>query len=102
MAQGTGRTKKEAESQAAKSTLARLGEFFGLGLTEDERSERVIAQAQAKADEVAAQAQAKVDKVAAQQQAKAEKAAARAAEIAEKERLKAERRQRALMPGDES
>ena len=38
LAQGTGRTKKEAESQAAKSTLARLGEFFGLGLTEDERA----------------------------------------------------------------
>ena len=113
LAQGTGRTKKEAESQAAKSTLARLGEFFGLGLTEDQRSERVIAQAQAKADEVAAQAQAKVDvvtaqaqakvdKVAAQQQAKAEKAAARAAEIAEKERLKAERRQRAQAASDES
>ena len=102
LAQGTGRTKKEAESQAAKSTLARLGEFFGLGLTEDERSERLIAQAQAKADEVAAQAQAKVDKVAAQQQAKAEKAAARAAEIAEKERLKAERRARSLTAGDES
>ena len=31
LARGTGRTKKEAESQAAKSTLARLGEFFGLG-----------------------------------------------------------------------
>ena len=112
LAQGTGRTKKEAESQAAKSTLARLSEFFGLGLTEDQRSERVIAQAQAKADEVAAlaqarvevataQAQAKVDKVTAQQQAKAEKAAARAAEIAEKERLKAERRQRAQAAGDE-
>jgi len=100
LAQGTGRTKKEAESQAAKSTLARLGEFFGLGLTEDERSERVIAQAQAKADNVAAQAQAKVDKVTAQQQAKAEKAAARAAEVAEKERLKAERRQRALGAGE--
>lgn len=31
LALGTGRTKKEAESQAAKSTLARLGEFFGIG-----------------------------------------------------------------------
>ena len=28
LAQGSGRTKKEAESQAAKSTLARLSEFF--------------------------------------------------------------------------
>ena len=95
LAQGTGRTKKEAESQAAKSTLARLGEFFGLGLTEDEKSERVTAKAQAKADKVAAQAQAKIDQVTAQQQAKADKAAAQAAEVVEKERLKAERRMRA-------
>ena len=100
LAQGTGRTKKEAESQAAKSTLARLGEFFGLGLTEDEKSERVTAKAQAKADKVAAQAQAKVDKVTAQQQAKADKAAAQAAEVAEKERLKAERRMRAQDLGE--
>ncbi len=35
LALGTGRTKKEAESQAAKSTLARLGEFFGLGADAD-------------------------------------------------------------------
>lgn len=34
LARGTGRTKKEAESQAAKSTLSRLGEFFGLGMDE--------------------------------------------------------------------
>ena len=96
LAQGTGRTKKEAESQAAKSTLARLGEFFGLGLTEDEKSERVTAKAQAKADKVAAQAQDRIDKVTAQQQAKAEKAAAQAAEVAEKERQKAKRRQRVI------
>lgn len=31
LARGVGRTKKEAESQAAKSTLARLSEFFGIG-----------------------------------------------------------------------
>ena len=31
LALGTGRTKKEAESQAAKSTLARLQEFLGFG-----------------------------------------------------------------------
>ena len=30
LAQGVGRTKKEAESQAARSTLARLSDFFGL------------------------------------------------------------------------
>ena len=56
LAQGTGRTKKEAESQAAKSTLARLGEFFGLGVTEDERAEKAAAAAQAKAEKAAAKA----------------------------------------------
>ena len=94
LAQGTGRTKKEAESQAAKSTLARLGEFFGLGLTDAERADRAVAQAQAKADKATAQAQAKADKVYAQQRAKAEKAQARAAEVAERERARAEKRQR--------
>ena len=71
LAQGTGRTKKEAESQAAKSTLARLGEFFGLGLTEDEKAE----------------------KAASREQARAEKAAAKAAEKAERARKKTEKRQ---------
>ena len=101
LAQGTGRTKKEAESQAAKSTLARLGEFFGLGLTEDERGERAVAQAQAKADKATALAQAKADKVVAQQLAKAEKAQARAAEVAERERVRAQKRQRLSLPSDE-
>ena len=82
LAQGTGRTKKEAESQAAKSTLARLGEFFGLGLTDDERIERVAAQQQARGDKVTASAQAKLDK-----------ATARAAENREKERKKSEKKQ---------
>ena len=94
--------KKEAESQAAKSTLARLGEFFGLGLTEDERGERAVAQAQAKADKATAIAQAKADKVVAQQLAKAEKAQARAAEVAERERVRAQKRQRLSLPSDES
>lgn len=94
LAQGTGRTKKEAESQAAKSTLARLGEFFGIGISEDERVERVTAQQQAKAEKVYTQAQATIDKVTAQQQAKAEKAAARAAERIQAERKKSEKRQR--------
>ena len=84
LAQGTGRTKKEAESQAAKSTLARLGEFFGLGLTDDERIERVAAQQRARVDKVTASAQAKLDK-----------AHARAAESREKERQRAEKKQRA-------
>ena len=82
LARGTGRTKKEAESQAAKSTLARLGEFFGLGLTEDERVERVAAQQQARVDKVTASAQAKLDK-----------AAARAASNRERERKRNEKKQ---------
>lgn len=94
LAQGTGRTKKEAESQAAKSTLARLGEFFGLGLTDEERVERIEAQQTAKAEKVIAQAQATIDKVSAQQQAKAQKAASRAAERIQAERKKSEKRQR--------
>ena len=64
LASGTGRTKKEAESQAAKSTLARLSEFFGLGMDGQERAERAAAQAQAKAEKSVAQAQAKVEKAA--------------------------------------
>ncbi|WP_251231737.1 ribonuclease III [Adlercreutzia aquisgranensis] len=57
LARGTGRTKKEAESQAAKSTLARLGEFFGLGLTEEEKTEKAEAAKQAKAEKAAAKAE---------------------------------------------
>ena len=91
LAQGTGRTKKEAESQAAKSTLARLGEFFGLGLTEDEKVERVAAQQQARVDKVTASAQAKLDK-----------ATARAAENRERERMRAEKKQQRAADSDES
>ena len=64
LASGTGRTKKEAESQAAKSTLARLSEFFGIGLDERERAEKAVEKAQAKAEKTVAQAQAKAKKVA--------------------------------------
>ena len=49
LARGTGRTKKEAESQAAKSTLARLGEFFGLGVDGEARAEKAAARAEEKA-----------------------------------------------------
>ena len=70
LAQGTGRTKKEAESQAAKSTLARLGEFFGLGLTEDEKAEKAAAAAQAKAEKAAAKAAEKERKKAARNKQK--------------------------------
>lgn len=91
LARGTGRTKKEAESQAAKSTLARLGEFFGIGMDEraraekaaeaaQEKAEKTLAAAQAKAEKTVAVAMAKADKVTATAQARAEKAAKRAAE----------------------
>ncbi|HIT45982.1 MAG TPA: ribonuclease III [Candidatus Aphodovivens excrementavium] len=62
LALGTGRTKKEAESQAAKSTLARLGEFFGLGLDGDARAEKAEAAAKAKAEKAEAAARAKAAK----------------------------------------
>ena len=80
LARGTGRTKKEAESQAAKSTLARLGEFFGLGLDEEAKAERAEKAKQAKAE----QAAAKAEKAAQVKQAKAEHAAAKAEEKARK------------------
>lgn len=79
LARGVGRTKKEAESQAAKSTLARLSEFFGIGLTGEQQAER----AEKAAAEKAARAEEKAAKVAARAAEKAaraeEKAASRAA-----------------------
>lgn len=57
LARGTGRTKKEAESQAAKSTLARLSEFFGMGLNEEAKKKKAEAAKKAKADKVAAKAE---------------------------------------------
>ena len=62
LARGTGRTKKEAESQAAKSTLSRLGEFFGLGMDEQARAEKAAAAKRAKADKAAARAEEKARK----------------------------------------
>ena len=62
LAQGTGRTKKEAESQAARTTLERLGEFFGLGLTPEEKADKQAAAAKAKAEKQAAAAKAKAEK----------------------------------------
>ncbi|MEG0503964.1 MAG: ribonuclease III [Raoultibacter sp.] len=59
LARGTGRTKKEAESQAAKSTLARLSDFLGLGAeSKAARSEK----AAAKAERAAARAEDKARK----------------------------------------
>ena len=75
LAQGTGRTKKEAESQAARTTLERLGEFFGLGLTPEEKAEKQAAAAKAKAEKQAAAAKAKAEKQAAAAKAKAERQA---------------------------
>ena len=69
LARGVGRTKKEAESQAAKTTLARLSEFFGLGGGEEKAAEKA-----AKAEEKAA-----------------EKAEAEAAKAEERARKKSER-----------
>ena len=89
LARGTGRTKKEAESQAAKSTLARLGEFFGLGLTEEERAAKEKAAAQAKAEKAAARA-AKEEAAA---HARAEKASERARIKAEKEAARLQKKQ---------
>lgn len=74
LAQGVGRTKKEAESQAAKSTLARLGEFFGIGLDEAARKKKDEAIAKAKADKAAAKAM----RDEANRQAKEQKARVRA------------------------
>ncbi len=63
LALGTGSTKKEAESQAAKSTLARLGEFFGLGLDNQTRAEKAEAAARAKAEKAEARAAKAEEKV---------------------------------------
>ena len=76
LARGTGRTKKEAESQAAKSTLARLSEFFGIGMSEQARAEKDAAAKRARASKAAEKAEAQ----AAAMQAKADKAAAKAAD----------------------
>lgn len=62
LAQGTGRTKKEAESQAAKSTLARLGEFFGLGKKRDDVADAKAKDKKAKKAEAQAKKKRKQDK----------------------------------------
>lgn len=54
LALGTGRTKKESERQAAKSTLARLGEFFGLGDSADQDAKRAKKDAAKKAKQARA------------------------------------------------
>lgn len=46
LARGTGKTKKEAESQAAKSTLASLGESFQSNTSKPTRAEKAAAKAE--------------------------------------------------------
>ncbi|HIS40409.1 MAG TPA: ribonuclease III [Candidatus Aphodovivens avistercoris] len=77
LALGTGRTKKEAESQAAKSTLARLGEFFGLGMDSEARAEKAAAAQQAKAEKAEAAAKAKAAKAEEKARRKSEREAAK-------------------------
>lgn len=78
LARGVGRTKKEAESQAAKSTLARLSEFFGIGLSDEQQAEKAAEKA-ARAEEKAATRAAKAAEREAAAQAKAAAKAERAA-----------------------
>ena len=80
LARGVGRTKKEAESQAAKTTLARLSEFFGIGLSDEQQAEKAAekaARAEEKAATRAAKAAEREAQAAAKAQAKAERAAKR-------------------------
>ena len=70
LARGTGRTKKEAESQAAKSTLARLSDFLGLGA--DAKAARTE-KAAAKAALAAARAEDKARKKSERDRAKLDK-----------------------------
>ena len=78
LARGVGRTKKEAESQAAKTTLARLSEFFGIGLSDEQQAE-TAAETAARAEEKAATRAAKAAEREAQAAAKAAAKAERAA-----------------------
>ena len=78
LAQGTGRTKKEAESQAAKSTLARLGEFFGIGLDPEEKAAKEAEAKRVKAERAAEAKRVKAEKAAAADEKRAEKAAEKA------------------------
>ena len=66
LARGTGRTKKEAESQAAKSTLAR-------GVDGEARAEKAEAAKQAKAEKAAARAEEKARKKSERERAKQRK-----------------------------
>ncbi len=77
LAQGIGRSKKEAESQAAKSTLARLSEFLGFGLDDDAKAAKEQAAKQARAAKAEQKAQKAAKAKAAKEKRANEKAAAR-------------------------
>lgn len=62
LAQGSGRTKKEAESQAAKSTLAHLAEFFGLGMDEETKAAKNAENARMRAEKQEAKAKARAER----------------------------------------
>ncbi|MFQ8868632.1 MAG: ribonuclease III, partial [Eggerthella lenta] len=57
----------------AKSTLARLGEFFGLGVDGEARAEKAEAAKQAKAEKAAARAEEKARKKSERERAKQRK-----------------------------
>lgn len=87
LARGVGRTKKEAESQAAKSALASLGELFQ-GNEKDtnlSKAERDVLKAQRDAAIKAEKEAARAEREAARDAARAEKAAAKAEEKARKQ-----------------
>lgn len=74
LAQGTGRSKKEAESQAAKSTLARLSEFFGLGLDDEAKAAKEASAQKAKEKKAEQRAEQKAQREAAARRAREKKA----------------------------
>ena len=77
LARGVGRTKKEAESQAAKTTLARLSEFFGIGLSDEQQAEKAAEKAARAEEKAATRAAEREAQAAAKAAAKAERAAKR-------------------------
>lgn len=97
LAQGTGRTKKEAESQAAKSTLARLTEFFGIGMDSDQRAEKNAANKRAKETRAEAKAAEKAEKAETRAAEKAEKAESKAQSKAERAAAKERKKNRKKM-----
>ena len=73
LARGVGRTKKEAESQAAKSALDSLDDFFGSSEAKLAKAEKAAANKQAKAEKAAARAEEKARKKSERERAKQRK-----------------------------